>query len=693
MIKGKSLANAIVSNGLDVVTADSDGAYSLPFWGTHVYCIVTPGYSPFKGAIVRLAGADQTYDIFPEPCEHPVGGFVFAQMTDCHISQPGVMGTDGMNVSPAVFEAALGRLKTDAAPDFVMLTGDQVDIGTVNELNLMFEALERVDLPAVQVNGNHEAQCDLPREQIPSVPQEGLAPDEEVEDFYSYFGPRRFAFFWGKYLFIVLDCMTVWKREQHRWLAAMLKHIPAETPIVAAIHHPDMVFRFPELLERNLRLAISGHYHTHQTFREDGALHSSPSTALAAGVDGFPPAYRSYRMPAPDQCSTDSREVRITYETANVTDQASLRKVLVRHVDWPHYIQGCDGLETCWSKPLDGAVRRATAVVAEGRVVVSPYDLDAYPVGRLQVFDLASGEFVWSRRLGDGFFATPVVSDGLIYVQSVSGQAYAISLEDGYIVWRHDLGWKGGRCCTGRVVLEGDLAFVGDSTYFAALQSANGIEMWAWPEVRAGGAFYGGSTAAGQGVVLVGNGYEERGVITLNAETGELAWSVGDRRHARYSDAIFLDGCFYFCGPYDAVCVEANSGKVRWSAPCDTWTLPAPLVHRDKVFVAGSGGDLQALDRKSGEELWRTSLGRPMLPLMYNATEPKGQLAGPVAYGDAVLSASNDGNMYAIEPERGEVLRKYGFGIPLTSAPVVCGEHLIMATPDGTLWKFKLHLA
>jgi outer membrane protein assembly factor BamB len=82
-----------------------------------------------------------------------------------------------------------------------------------------------------------------------------------------------------------------------------------------------------------------------------------------------------------------------------------------------------------------------------------------------------------------------------------------------------------------------------------------------------------------------------------------------------------------------------------------------------------------------------------MLPLMYNATEPKGQLAGPVAYGDAVLSASNDGNMYAIEPERGEVLRKYGFGIPLTSAPVVCGEHLIMATPDGTLWKFKLHLA
>ena len=91
MIKGKSLANAIVSNGLDVVTADSDGAYSLPFWGTHVYCIVTPGYSPFKGAIVRLAGADQTYDIFPEPCEHPVGGFVFAQMTDCHISQPGVI--------------------------------------------------------------------------------------------------------------------------------------------------------------------------------------------------------------------------------------------------------------------------------------------------------------------------------------------------------------------------------------------------------------------------------------------------------------------------------------------------------------------------------------------------------------------------------------------------------------------------
>jgi len=92
----------MVSNGRDITTANRNGDYCLPVWGTHVYCVVPPGYSPFTGAIVPLAGPDRRYDIFPAPCEHPTGGFTFAQLADCHISQPGVSGTDGMSVDPAL---------------------------------------------------------------------------------------------------------------------------------------------------------------------------------------------------------------------------------------------------------------------------------------------------------------------------------------------------------------------------------------------------------------------------------------------------------------------------------------------------------------------------------------------------------------------------------------------------------------
>ena len=69
------------------------------------------------------------------------------------------------------------------------------------------------------------------------------------------------------------------------------------------------------------------------------------------------------------------------------------------------------------------------------------------------------------------------------------------------------------------------------------------------------------------------------------------------------------------------------------------------------------------------------------------------QLAGPVAWGAHILLASNDGSLYAIEPQTGRIVWKQEFGIPLTSAPVVCGDRLVTTTPDATLWKFTLRSA
>jgi len=689
MICGKTLPHTMVSNGRDVTTSDSEGSYQLPFWGTHVYCVAPSDYSPFQAAVIPLSTADRRYDIFPQPCNHPTGEFVFAQMTDCHITQPGVKGTDSMNVSPLLFEKTLRRIKTEVNPDFLMLTGDQVDIGTVNELELMFDALDRVGLPAVQVNGNHEAQCRLPRDQIPSVDPSNLARDEVVDNFYTRFGPTRFAFFWGRYLFLVLDCMSVRDPEHHQWLWEVLQRVPTETPLVVAVHHPEMVFLFPELFQRNLKLAVTGHYHTHQTFRQDGVLHSSPGPALAAGVDGFPPAYRVYYMPDPQNPAPPSAQVHIRIETANTVSDPALRKLLIKRVDWPHVAHEHDALETCWSVPLDGAIKSSTAVLADDRIVVAPYDLDADPVGRLQVFDLATGQPLWTRRIGDGFFGTPVVRDDLIFAQSITGQIYCFQLENGYIRWQRDLGLRAGRCCTGRVVIEDNLVLVGDCTYFAALERTSGIELWAWPEIRAGGAFYTAGTAVGNGVVLVGNAYDDRGVIALQVETGKFLWSSGDRRHTRRSHCVF-DEYFYFSGPYDLICLDPATGQAIWMTPCDPWSYSEPLVCGEKVFIAGSQGNLQAFDRQTGRPLWRTKLGQPILPLLYNATEPAGQLAAPVACGEHLLLASNDGNLYALEAETGRIAWRHDFGIPLTSTPVVHDTYLLITTPDATLWKFKL---
>ena len=709
MISGKTVPKSLVSNGQDVATADVEGNYCLPRRGTHVYCVATPGYSPFKGGVVQLSGTDQSYDLLPEPCDHPRGDFVFAQMADCHLAEPGSETTSDDSASTDLFDTALRQVLREAKPDFVMLTGDQVQKGTLAEISRVDEVIRSVGLPAVHVNGNHEGDVDR---------DESVEVDPEGKNFDTYFGPRRFAFFWGRYLFIVLDSMSSLKSEHHEWLGSLLARIPVNTPLVVSIHHPDKMFWwFPELFDHNLQLVISGHYHIPRTFLQDGVLHSSLSPALMGGIDSFPPTYRAYRMPA------DAR-ARITYHTATVNCPPALRGFLIRAIDCPHQAAKMDGLGLCWRQKLDGAVKHNAPLVADGRILVAPHDLDADPIGRLQVFDLDTGKLLWGRRIGDGFFGGPVIfgghvgeldpqrqSDRVVWRdfeyeisqtpavsrchavgQSITGGIYCLSLNNGNILWEQHLGPPGSRYCMGPVVVSGDWVIVGDAGLFAAFELHTGQQQWIWPKdpLARMAAFYSGGTAAGDGVVLVGEAFDNHGVTALDVQTGEMRWRSGNRDHARYGDAVFADGCFYFFGPFDLICLEAKTGKMRWATPSDPWSYPKPLVHDGKVFAAPCYGGLWALDQESGRALWRTQSGKPPLPLACNATERVGQLAAPVAWNKHILLASGDGTLYIVEAETGKTSHQFDFGIPLTSAPVLHGNYLVINTADATLWKFKL---
>ena len=708
-ITAKTYPHTIVSNGRDLTVSDVGGNYSLPFWGTHVYCVPGLGYSPFDGAVATLTDPDKNYNLFPKACEHPTGEFTFVQMADAHLTQPGIIETDGRSFSPDFFERALRQVQSEINPDFLLLTGDQVDIGTIAELQLLYEILDRVGLPAIQVNGNHEGQCHITdRTPLPSVDASLLNTNEQMENFYYHFGPTRFAFFWGRYLFIVLDSMSRYSPDQHHWLRALLAEIPDHTPIVTAIHHPETpLWCFPELFARNLRLIISGHYHTPQTFWQGGVLNSSPSPCLKAGNDGFPPSFRSYRLPIHDR-------KQITYETTNVNVKQPFRKLMISRSQEPNPTFRDGPLELLWRQQLDGAVKSAVPVIANNCIVATPHDLDANTIGRIQVFNLLNGQLLWQRQLGDGFFGSPIIapagipevgadekahwrtdcSDNVkhIFLQSMTGQLYCVSLHSGSILWQQQLGPRAGRACCESLAVNEELVFAGDGTYFAAFHRSTGQQHWIWPEdpLARVGAFRTAAGVTGDGVVLAASAFDDQGIQALDCDTGKLRWICGNRQQARFGNAVFFDGCFYFFGAQELICIKAATGKIKWIAPSDKWSPAPPLITHQRVFAATSRGHLFALDRKTGRRLWEKKLNRSLMPLHYDSPEVGGQMAGPVLCGRNILQASSDGHLYAINAESGNIIWKQQFDIPLTIAPAVHKDRLFIVTPDATLWSFRM---
>jgi outer membrane protein assembly factor BamB len=119
--------------------------------------------------------------------------------------------------------------------------------------------------------------------------------------------------------------------------------------------------------------------------------------------------------------------------------------------------------------------------------------------------------------------------------------------------------------------------------------------------------------------------------------------------------------------------LDPQRGELLWQYDGHLSLRAAPLVTRERVYLAAGDGTLSALTL-GGELLWKRDCGRPLL------TSPAFLPGGPVVLG-------KDGTLVAFDPSG-----KKRWSLPLDEtcfygSPVVVGEALFVATAGGGLWK------
>lgn len=97
-----------------------------------------------------------------------------------------------------------------------------------------------------------------------------------------------------------------------------------------------------------------------------------------------------------------------------------------------------------------------------------------------------------------------------------------------------------------------------------------------------------------------------------------------------------------------------------------------PVVESDRVYVAGHGGDVQALELSSGRSLWRvqTKLG----------------LGGGPAVGEGLVAVGTlEGELLAFDAQSGTERWRVTIGGEVLSAPAIAGGLVVVRTVDGRL--------
>ena len=312
-----------------------------------------------------------------------------------------------------------------------------------------------------------------------------------------------------------------------------------------------------------------------------------------------------------------------------------------------------------------GAIRWRTTTPTQirgGPAVTGATVAAAQIDGTVLGLDARTGAIVWRNELGIGvrpeaasIYAPPAADAGDVLVGNQRRLA-AISGAEGAMVWSVD------------PVPQGQ-----DSEALSAIAIADGTAF---------GVF---NRALG-------------GVSAWDRASGRALWRYqGGLTTAINASPVVADGAVYIVnGMDDVFALDAASGALRWQVRLDPagfdWgnaTVGTPAIAKGVLVVPTLYRDLVALDAATGAELWRHAGGEATIrSTHYRGAHEAGFEATPVITGDLVWAADTAGQLTALDLHTGQALWTTALGVPMLGGLAVSGDWLVVASYDGSVRGF-----
>lgn len=223
--------------------------------------------------------------------------------------------------------------------------------------------------------------------------------------------------------------------------------------------------------------------------------------------------------------------------------------------------------------------------------------------GILLAFSAKIGSQLWATQITSqySFSSPPTALNGLVYTGAAGsgGTVYAFRESDGSQVWTQSV--QNGDDSSPAVSAKGVyVSYACNQAYDFAPTSGNLI--WHDQGQCEGGG--GATTALYQGQLYT---RDSTGDLVLNATTGKLAGS-----YSASQPPAFRGKLGYFLNGSTLSAETVSNHSLKWTFTGDGSLVTAPIVDGAYVYIGSSQGNLYALDAKTGNKVWSTSVGAPM---------------------------------------------------------------------------------
>jgi outer membrane protein assembly factor BamB len=317
-----------------------------------------------------------------------------------------------------------------------------------------------------------------------------------------------------------------------------------------------------------------------------------------------------------------------------------------------------------------------------GQIFVHPDMVSHDKRQTMKVFaiDAKTGAVVWEKTAYDGpvadgrhrkssfAAATPVTDGQMVFANFGTEGLYAYTAA-GELAWKKDLGEIRtlGLGYATSLVLHGDLLFVqadennGEKSFIAAFDKKSGAE--AWRQSRPVQSSWATPVLVDGQLITAGNEF----VIAYEPKTGAELWRTKGVASNAIPSPVFGHGLIFVTAGYPAKSVlaikpGAKTADTAWTYARGTAYVTSPILVGDSLYLSTDRGILTNLDAKTGEV--RYEGGRVPVPATFTASM--------VAFGDKILQASEDGDVFVIQagPEH-KVVTTNKLGEPIYASPAL----------------------
>jgi outer membrane protein assembly factor BamB len=315
--------------------------------------------------------------------------------------------------------------------------------------------------------------------------------------------------------------------------------------------------------------------------------------------------------------------------------------------------------------------------VVEGKVFAAGHE------GEVAAFDLGSGKALWRTRTKARLSGGTGAGTDLVAVGTADGEVIALNAANGAVLWRVKV--NGEVLSAPAIAPEAVVVRTVDGKLHG-LAPSDGRQLWDHEETVPRLTLRGTSRPViANDVALCG--FDNGKVVAVNVRDGALVWETavapphGKTELERLVDidsaARVSGNDVYTVGFQGRVAMLAfDTGQVWWSH--DASSYRGLGLDDEAMYISTSEGEVVALRRRSGAEIWRQ-----------NALLHRG-LSAPAVQESTIAVADFQGYVHWFDKATGTLAARASSGkVRVTNSPVAVGNMVLVVNDEGRITAFR----